>query len=330
VTVYEIGPGRAGRAGLREASSLAAAPGDTVLIDPVVYEDGPLACKRGVVYKSADPDGNHRWRVEGCDGVAAAPHARVQDCILDGAGVARTGVASDSGAPPAPWFMLLDYEICRYRGPAIKQGHGQWLNWLARRDWRGTGDDWWALMNGHHHHNGLDGGNDTEQQGSDLHAHAVTWLDTGPDHAFYAKGRGTRLDRHCRFIRCDRAFSFRCGNQILHASFYYCADPITYFAYDMTKLGGPVQIGPGVELRGCSGDYLVYLAPDAVEGTSLVPAVDFVIDGLAIRESTAQVGIDFRDLTTKARRPVTLGQVLDDGDGPLLRPGFDPALVHRL
>jgi hypothetical protein len=313
---------------LASTNTLPAAPGDVVVFRPVVYTDGPLRCRPGVTYRSLDVLGNERWRVEGCDGILAAPRATVRDVVLDGRGVGDVGVASSSSEPPAPGFRLFDYEIRRYRRAAISQAHGQWSNWLARRDWRGTGDDAWVITNGLHTRNGLvagaDGDSDTIIYGQDLRAHNVTWLETGPDHAVYAKGRGLRLDRHCRFVRCDRALSLRCGNTIIHASFYECADAINYIANDVTRLGGRIQIGPGVEMLDCGGDFLVYLDAAPVEGTQIVPAIDAAFNGVTIRGGGAL--IDFRDLTTKARRPVAI-RALDQDDANLIRPGYDPALT---
>lgn len=330
--IWEVGPGKR-IPGLRSASIAAFGTGDHVLIDPVVYEDGPLTCKPGVGYESADQDGNERWRVEGTDGLLAAAHATVRGVILDGRGKGEVGVASSSSSLPAPGFRLFDYEIRNQLRAGISQAHGQWANWLKRKDWRGTGDDSWILTNGLHISNGTvegaNGDSDTIIYGQDLHAHNVTWLETGPDHAVYAKGRGLRLDRHCRFIHCDRALSLRCGNAIVHASFYGCADPIAYIANDVTKLGGTVQIGPGVELQECGGDFLIYLDAGPVESTTLVPELDFVLDGVTIRGAYGDArltGIDFRDLTLKARRPVTIRGV-DQNGADLIRTGFDPALV---
>lgn len=325
--IWGVGEGQP-YATLEAAAAIPAEPGDLVLIQPGVYT-GPLACKVGVTYRSADLDSNEKWRVEDTDGILAAPHATVRDVILDGRGVGEVGVASSSSEPPSPAFRLFDYEIRGYVRAGISQAHGQWANWLKRKDWRGTGDDAWLLNNGLHISNGrvagANGDSDTIVYGQDLHAHNVTWLETGPDHAVYAKGRGLRLDRHCRFIHCDRALSLRCGNTIIHAGFYGCADAISYIANDMTKLGGKVQIGPGVELAGCSGDYLIYLDAGPVDGTSLVPALDFAIDGVTVRGITTGV-IDFRDLTKTARRPVSITRLDQDG-ADLIRPGYDPALV---
>lgn len=327
MTIIELGA-----RGLREASTLPNS-GDVVLIDPRIYEDGPLVCKPTVIYRSADETGNERWRVEGCDGILPAHAARVLDVVLDGRGVADTGVSSDSSAPPSPAFYLKDYEIRNYRRAAVKQAHGQWANYQRSGNWRGTGDDWWQLSNGLHTNNGqqagANGDSDVIQSGSDLHCHDVTWLDTGPDHAFYSEGRGLRLDRHCRFIRCNRALRLSCGNSIVHASFYDCDDPVIYVAKDVTRLSGEVRIGPGVELNGCGGDFLVYLDAAPCEGTTITPDLDFLIAGVTVRGAYGEArltGIDFRDLTMKARRPVTL-RAVDQNGADLIRPGFDPALV---
>jgi hypothetical protein len=329
MAIWAVGEGQPYK-DLEAASSIPAEPGDIVLVQPGIYT-GPLACKPGVTYRSADLDGNEHWRIEATDGILAAPHATARNVILDGRGVADVGVSSSSSEPPAPAFRLFDYEIRNYRRAGISTSHGQWANWLKRRDWRGTGDDAWIITNGFHTNNGevagANGDSDTIIYGQDFHAHNVTWLATGPDHAVYAKGRGLRLDRNCRFIRCDRAVSIRCGNTIIHASFYDCDDPISYIANDVTRLGGKIQIGPGVEFNGGSGEYSIYLDAGPVEGTSIVPLIDFEIDGVTIRGGGST--IDFRDLTTKARRPVTI-RGLDQDGANLIRPGYDPTLVTRI
>jgi hypothetical protein len=330
VATVTIGPTQtSGKRTIADANALTLAAGDVVQFESI-DESGPftaptrLQARAGVTYRSLDF--GHKWGLQGLGGVdlAGVNDVTIEDFLGDGQQLSGSLGILSTGSTSSLRLTLDRYELCNYENSALRAQHGQRTNFEGTGSIAGPDDVGWVMRNGYHHDNafGVFGGghvSDCELHGFGAVLDRVVFRNTGLlDHALYPDARGLRMN-DVQFDKCGTssttAFTFRCGDQLAYRLYFDgCINPVAYFPYDKTGLGGIFALY-GAVFRGCSapgGGALIFI-DDANGETGAFHQVadqDAVLAGITILDSTTggQV-LDFRDFTAVAGRNVKLRNI---------------------